>query len=117
MGRLCWITLCIHTETDGNTQKPPISGQKVCVGDEEQGPWGNTRSIFFGSGTPRPKTIAARESLSQIDFFTGTPRPGTPRPGCKNTLFVEYNGKQQIQWKATWNTMENNKYNGKQMYI
>ena len=47
-----------------------------------------------GSGTPRPKTISARDSSDQIDFFTGTPRPGTPRPSYKNTLFVAYNGKQ-----------------------
>ena len=25
-----------------------------------------------GSGTPRPKTISARDSSAQIDFFTGT---------------------------------------------
>ena len=46
-----------------------------------------------GSGTPRPKTISARDSSAQIDFFTGTPRPGTPRPSYKN-IFL-------------WNTMEN----------
>ena len=39
--------------------------------------------LFFGSGTPRPKTISARDSSAQIDFFTGTPRPGTPRPSYK----------------------------------
>ena len=38
-----------------------------------------------GSGTPRPKTISARDSSAQIDFSTGTPRPGTPRPSYKNT--------------------------------
>ena len=37
-----------------------------------------------GSGTPRPKTISAQDSSAQIDFFTGTPRPGTPRPSYKN---------------------------------
>ena len=47
-----------------------------------------------GSGTPRTKTISARDSSAQIDFFTGTPRPGTPRPCYKNALFVAYNGKQ-----------------------
>ena len=47
-----------------------------------------------GSGTPRLKTISARDSSAQIDFFTGTPRPGTPRPSYKNTLFAAYNGKQ-----------------------
>ena len=36
-----------------------------------------------GSGTPRPKTISARDSSAQINFFTGTPRPGTPRPSIK----------------------------------
>ena len=36
-----------------------------------------------GSGTPRPKTISARDSSAQIDIFTGTPRPGTPRPSIK----------------------------------
>ena len=41
-----------------------------------------------GSGTPRPKTISARDSSAQIDFFTGTPRPGTPRPSYKNVFFV-----------------------------
>ena len=47
-----------------------------------------------GSGTPRPKTISARDPSAQIDFFTGTPRPGTPRPSYKSTLFVAYNGNQ-----------------------
>ena len=47
-----------------------------------------------GSGTPRPKTISARDSSAQINFFTGTPRPGTPRPSYKNALFLAYNGKQ-----------------------
>ena len=46
-----------------------------------------------GSGTPRPKTISARDSSAEVDFFTGTPRPGTPRPSYKSTLFVAYNGK------------------------
>ena len=32
--------------------------------------------------------------LGQNRFFTGTPRPGTPQPSYKNTLFVAYNGKQ-----------------------
>ena len=41
-----------------------------------------------GSGTPQPKTISARDSSAQIEFFTGTPRPGTPRPSYKNILFV-----------------------------
>ena len=36
-----------------------------------------------GSGTPQPKTISARDSSAQIDIFTGTPRPGTPRPSIK----------------------------------
>ena len=36
-----------------------------------------------GSGTPWPKTISARDSSAQIDIFTGTPRPGTPRPRIK----------------------------------
>ena len=36
-----------------------------------------------GSGTPRPKTISARDSSAQIDFFTGTLRPGTTRPRYK----------------------------------
>ena len=48
----------------------------------------------IGSGTPRPKTISARDSSAQIDFFTGTPRPGTPRPSYKNPIFVANNGKQ-----------------------
>ena len=38
---------------------------------------------FNGSGTLRPKTISARDSSAQIDIFTGTPRPGTPRPSIK----------------------------------
>ena len=38
---------------------------------------------MYGSGTPRPKTISARDSSAQIDIFTGTPRPGTPRPSIK----------------------------------
>ena len=29
------------------------------------------------TGTSRPKTISARDSSAQNDFFTGTPRPGT----------------------------------------
>ena len=49
---------------------------------------------YGGSGTPRLNTISARDSSAQIDYFTGTPRPGTPRPTYKNTLFVAYNGKQ-----------------------
>ena len=53
-----------------------------------------TAHFMKGSGTPRPKTISARDSSAQIDFFTGTPRPGTPRPSYKKTLFVVYNGKQ-----------------------
>ena len=36
--------------------------------------------VINGSGTPRPKTISARDSSAQIDIFTGTPRPRTPRP-------------------------------------
>ena len=55
--------------------------------------FGIRRSDANGSGTPRPKTISARDSSAQIDFFTGTPRPGTPRPCYKSTLFVAYNGK------------------------
>ena len=31
------------------------------------------QTAFSGSGTPRPKTISARDSSAQIDFFTGTP--------------------------------------------
>ena len=46
-----------------------------------------------GSGTPRPKTISARDSSAQIDFFYGTPRPGTPQPTYK-ILYL-------------WHTMEN----------
>ena len=42
------------------------------------------------SGTPRPKIILARDTSAQIDFLTGTPWPGTPRPSYKNTLFVTY---------------------------
>ena len=45
-------------------------------------------NVNIGSGTPRPKTILARDSSAQIEFFTGTPRPGTPRPSYKNVLFV-----------------------------
>ena len=41
------------------------------------------RTRSGGSGTPRPKTISARDSSAQIDIFTGTPRPGTPRPSIK----------------------------------
>ena len=57
-------------------------------------PWGGGGG--GGSGTPRPKTISARDSSAQIDFYTGTPRPGTPRPSYKNTLFVAYNGNKCI---------------------
>ena len=53
-----------------------------------------TEGLSKGSGTPRPKTISARDSSAQIDYFNGTPRPGTPRPSYKNALFVAYNGKQ-----------------------
>ena len=52
------------------------------------------KAICMGSGTPRPKTISTRDSSAQIDFFTGTPRPGTPRPSYMNTLSVAFNGKQ-----------------------
>ena len=47
-----------------------------------------------GSGHLRPKTISAWDSSAQIDFFTGTPRPGTPWPSYENALFVANNGKQ-----------------------
>ena len=49
-----------------------------------------------GSETPRPKTISARNSSAKIDFFTGTPRPGTPRPSYRNASFVSYNGRQMF---------------------
>ena len=55
-----------------------------------------TKMATMGSGTPRPKTISARDSSAQIDFFTGTPRPGTPRPSYKNTFCG-------IQWKTPVN--------------
>ena len=42
--------------------------------------------ICRGSGTPRPKTISARDSSAQIDVFTGTPRPGTPQPSYKSAF-------------------------------
>ena len=51
-------------------------------------------SFIRGSGTPRPKTISARDSSAQIDFFTGTPRPGTPRPSYKKSFICG------IQWKT-----------------
>ena len=41
------------------------------------------RYPMTGSRTPRPKTISARDSSAQINFFTGTPRPGTRRPSYK----------------------------------
>ena len=50
---------------------------------------------FIGSGTPRPKTISARDSSAQIDFFTGTPRPGTPRPSYKN-VFLWHKWKRSV---------------------
>ena len=62
--------------------------------DTSRIPFLGSRDACYGSGTPRPKTISARDSSAQINFFTGTPRPGTPRPSYKNTLFVAYNGKQ-----------------------
>ena len=49
--------------------------------------------VIQGSGTPRPKTISARDSSAQIDFFTGTPRPGTLRPSIKYFICG-------IQWKT-----------------
>ena len=54
----------------------------------------NLGSTRPGSRTPRPKTFSARHSSAQIDFFNGTPRPGTPRPSYKNIYFCG------IQWKT-----------------
>ena len=50
-------------------------------------------AISAGSGTPWHKTILARDTSAQIDFFTVTPWPGTPWPSYRNTLPVANNGK------------------------
>ena len=48
---------------------------------------------YWSSGTPRPKTISARDSSAQIDFLLGLLGPGLLDPVIKDFICG-------IQWKT-----------------